>query len=251
MPLIKLEFKKSKKVLRQRCGTLIAELGRASKLLVKGAKYKAKKSAADKIDKTTAASVGTTKIKMEVDIEDHSPGLQMFRNQTYGCLITEWHSFLNRIFYELAEHCLKKGPRNLVTNNLDISLNGADFSTKPTLRDSIRDALFEKFCSKSHPYRLDFLKEALQINTSARTVINLTKIIKKHVTVRNCLEHADSQVTRRALRAAKHGNKIPMLNADGTTRDYVEGDTISISDNDVQNLKDTMLTFMNFFEVEL
>jgi hypothetical protein len=261
MPLEKVEFKTPKKVLKKRCTTLIVALNKASQMLIAGAKSRAAKKASRKVhEATVAASDQRTSITLNVEIESHDTGLKMFLAQTHGCLISEWHSFLNRVFGELADYCLKNGKSDLVTNKLEISLKGADFSTKVKLRESIRDVLFEKFCSKNHPDRLNRLRKTLKINkdnlqtaepVKLKKIEDLTKLIRKHVAIRNCLEHADSKVRNRDITSAGYSKKIPMFKADGTICEYKEGDIISVSNKDVRELNDTIIDYMNYFEVKL
>jgi hypothetical protein len=257
----KLEFKNAKKVLKRRCKTLITELTKASKTLIEGAKSEAKRAASDYVEKEfETASTGTSKVKLEVEIGSHGTGLQLFWSQTHGCLISEWHSFLTRVFKELVDYYLKNNKNEIVAKGLDIYLKDADFSTLPRLRDSISVVLVEKYASKTYPDRINRLKNILEINSSAlehepeklKEVDKFTAILQKHVAVRNCLEHADSKVRIRDLNAAGCGGKeIPLINADGTEHRFVEGNVIVVSDKDVVELKETILEFINYFEVKL
>jgi len=258
MPKTKLTFKKSKKVLRKRCKTLTTELGKASKIFKDGVTSNAVKGFTKKVASETEAAVGNTAVvSYEVDLSVQNVGLLMFCAQTHGCLISEWHSFLNRVFGELADCCLTKGDSDLVTKNLEVSLKGADFSTKTKLRESIKEVLCEKFSSKGHQERLGKLRKILKINnectdqTKLDNINALTKTIIKHIVVRNCLEHADCKVRERDLRYAGYGDKIPMLNTDSSTREFSEGEEIFVSQNDISELEKAILDYMNYFEVEL
>ena len=250
--------------MKQRCKALITELTKASKTLIEGAKSDAKRAASDYVEKEfETASTGTSKvkkIKLEVEIGSHGTGLQMFWSQTHGCLISEWHSFLTRVFEELVDYYLKNNKNEIVAKGLDIYLKDADFSTLPRLRNSISEVLVEKYASKKYPDRINRLKNILEINSTAlehepgklKEIDKLTAILQKHVAVRNCLEHADSKVRIRDLNAAGCGGKeIPLINADGTEHKFVEGEVIVVSDKDVVELKKTILKFINYFEVKL
>jgi len=236
-------------------------LDKASKTLIEGAKSDAKKTADDVVDKTfSAASDGATNVVVEVKIDSHRTGLHMFWSQTHGCLISEWHSFLNRVFDELVDYCLKQNKSDLVSKGLNINLKGADFSTLAKLRNSIAEALVEKFGLNNYTYRINALRKKLQINSEAlksssaklQNIEKLGKIVQKHVSVRNCLEHADSKVRIRDLNDAGCGGKeIPMIKNDGTKHKFVENDVISVSDKDVLELKETMFKYIDYFEVEL
>lgn len=267
MPLEKLEFKNSKKVLQRRTKTLIAEMKNASKVFIEGVNSSTLNKARSDLEKklkppmpTQPATEGTIEIDIPKADENITVGLQMFWSQTHGCLISEWHSFLNRVFKEIVDYCLKNGKSHHVTKDLEIYLNDADFSSFANLRNSIREALSEKFSSKKHPDRLNRLRKILKINEKELKVIDpvklqkidgLTRVIKKHVTVRNCLEHANSKVSDRDLRGAGYGNRIPMLDNLGISHDYVEGDEIFISDKDVIELNNTIKDSVEYFEAEL
>ena len=149
---------------------------------------------------------------------------------------------------------------DLVTNKMEVSLKGADFSSKVNLRDAIKDALFKKFSSRAYSQRLNRLRKTLKINDDNlretdperfRIIDDLTKVMRKHVTVRNCLEHADHKVRQRDISDAGHGDKIPMLNTDKTIHNFGEGDEISVSNEDIFELKNAILNYMKYFEVEL
>ena len=170
-------------------------------------------------------------------------------------------SITNRFMGESPLAALATPVKKLaLSNRLEISVKGADFSSKVKLRESIRDTLFEKFCLINHSVRLNRLRKILKLNKDNletaepvkwQKIEDLTRLIIKHVAIRNCLEHADSKVRQRDINSAGYSQNIPMLKADGTICEYEEGDVISISDKDILELNKMIIDYMNYFEVEL